>query len=252
MTLSTHTIELAPVYYGVLRTRPQHDFSANAHERNALYAALKAAQSSGQVRVHAFACTHCDLRMAFEVKRRPPEEFIVTMVSSCMHQVGARDPFTARLFEDSYRLASLDCEFALLELVCHIHLTPLLAGLTMDLAHYASSSYLGYGDPEDLRLMPWLTTHRVLMMLDRDPHQARTLLKQCVDAHVARIRTRGRVRDFQAGDAAFFSTLTRAPSGRSLLSPGALPRRGMAGGEQRAAVRGSGARDDMVARSKLH
>jgi hypothetical protein len=159
--------------------------------------------------------------MLFEVSRLPPEEFILRLASDYARNAGSKNLSAAPSFNAAYRLASLDCQFVLLELVCHIHVTPIVRALATDLADYASSSYRAYCRMESV---PWLTTRRVLSMLDRDMHRARKLLKQCVDARIARIRRqRERSAFTPTGNAAFFSKLTREPSWRSLLGVAALP-----------------------------
>lgn len=166
MALSPHMAALGTVYYSVLRAHPEHRFCATAAEDSALYATLDATRIECSARIHAFCRTPDDLHVLFEVSQRTPEEFIGQLALGYARPVGFKRNSMVPLFRDSYRLASLDCQFLLLQLVCHIHLTPIAAGLTEQLVEYASSSYRAY---RGLESIPWLTTQRALSMLDRDP-----------------------------------------------------------------------------------
>ena len=151
------------VYYIVLRgSRWQPIFKDDEDLRRFTLGVAECATACG-VTVHAYCWLAAEARLAVQVGAGVP----ISQFAECMADWHARQAerdagLTGSHFEQKYRGVRVDGQTALVDLVRHIHLAPLKAGLTDDLLGYTWSSHRAY---LGLQACAWLTTRATLREL---------------------------------------------------------------------------------------
>jgi putative transposase len=82
----------------------------------------------------------------------------------------AKEHRTGHLLQGRYKAIVIDAETYLLELIRHIHLNPVRAGIVADPADYRWSSHRAYLGKE---VLPWLSTDWILSRYSRQKQSAR-------------------------------------------------------------------------------
>src|SRR6185295_18293350 len=111
------------------------------------------------VTVHAWCWLATEARLAVQMADVPISQFAQCMAEWHTRRMERDSALTGSHFEQKYRVVRVDGQTALVDLVRHIHLAPLKAGLTDDLTYYPWSSHRTY---LGLQPCPWLTTSATL------------------------------------------------------------------------------------------
>jgi REP element-mobilizing transposase RayT len=147
------------VYYVVLRgSGRQPIFNDDDDRRHFTRVVAEAAAACG-VTVHAYCWLQTEARLAAQVADVPVSQFAQYIADKHTRRLKRRISLTGSLFEQQYRGVLVDGRTELADLVRHIHLAPLKAGLTDDLTDYPWSSHLVY---IGLESAPWVTTEATL------------------------------------------------------------------------------------------
>jgi REP element-mobilizing transposase RayT len=147
------------VYYVVLRgSGRQPIFNDDDDRRHFTRVVAEAAAACG-ITVHAYCWLQTEARLAAQVADVPISQFAQYIADKHTRRLKRRISLTGSLFEQQYRGVLVDGRTELPDLVRHIHLAPLKAGLTDDLTDYPWSSHLVY---IGLESAPWVTTEATL------------------------------------------------------------------------------------------
>ena len=110
-------------------------------------------------RVHAFCLMPNHIHMAIQVGDTPLSRIMQNLCFRYTQWMNRRRDRVGHLFQGRYKAVLVDADSYLLELVRHIHLNPVRAGMVKSPDAYLWSSHLSYlGE----RKLPWLTTDWVL------------------------------------------------------------------------------------------
>ena len=153
------------VYYIVLRgSRWQPIFKDDEDLRRFTLGVAECATAC-RVTVHAWCWLATEARLAVQMPAGVPISQFAQCLADWHAQEAERDAaLTGSHFEQKYRGVPVEGQTALVDLVRHIHLAPLKAGLTDDLLQYRWSSHRAY---LGLDTTPWLTTEAALRHLAR-------------------------------------------------------------------------------------
>jgi REP element-mobilizing transposase RayT len=147
------------VYYVVLRgSGRQPIFNDDEDRRHFTRIVAEAAAACG-VTVHAYCWLRTEARLAAQVADVPISQFAQYNADKHTRRLKRRISLTGSLFEQQYRGVLVDGKTELADLVRHIHLAPLKAGLTDELTEYPWSSHLVY---IGLESAPWVTIEATL------------------------------------------------------------------------------------------
>jgi REP element-mobilizing transposase RayT len=147
------------VYYVVLRGAGREPIFNDDEDRRHFTRVVAEAAAACAVTVHAYCWLQTEARLAVQVADVPTSQFAQYIADKHTRRLKRRISLTGSLFEQQYRGVLVDGQTELAELVRHIHLAPLKAGLTEDLADYPWSSHLVY---IGLESAPWVTTATTL------------------------------------------------------------------------------------------
>jgi|SRR5689334_14578763 hypothetical protein len=158
------------VYYVVLRGAGRLPIFDDDEDRHHFTRSVEEAAGACGVKVHAYCWLVSEARLAIETGAVPVAQFSERIADShARRRAKRRISLTGSHFEQKYREVPVDGRTELPGLVRHIHLAPLKAGLTDDLAGYPWSShrvYLG------LEPAPWITTEETLRHFAGEPDPA--------------------------------------------------------------------------------
>ncbi len=147
------------IYYVVLRgAGRQSIFNDDEDRRHFTRVVAEAAVACG-VTVHAYCWLQTEARLAVQVADMPIGQFAQYIADKHTRRLKRRISLTGSHFEQQYRGVVVDGQTGLPDLVRHIHLAPLKAGLSDDLTEYPWSSHLVY---IGLESAPWVTTEATL------------------------------------------------------------------------------------------
>jgi REP element-mobilizing transposase RayT len=153
------------VYYIVLRGSGWQPIFKDDEDLRRFARGVCECAAACRVTVHAYCWLATEARLAVQVAAGMPiSQFAQCMASWHAREVERDAALTGSHFEQKYRGVRVDGHTALVDLVRHIHLAPLKAGLTDDLLEYAWSSHRAY---LGLQACPWLTTEATLRELAR-------------------------------------------------------------------------------------
>jgi REP element-mobilizing transposase RayT len=147
------------VYYVVLRgAGRQSIFNDDEDRRHFTRVVAKAVAACG-ITVHAYCWLQSEARLAAQTADVSIGQFAGYIADQHTRRLKRRISLTGSHFEQKYRGVRVDGQTELPQLVRHIHLAPLKAGLTDDLAEYPWTSHLVY---IGLESAPWVTTEATL------------------------------------------------------------------------------------------
>jgi REP element-mobilizing transposase RayT len=147
------------VYYVVLRGAGRQPIFNDDDDRHHFTRVVAEAAAACGVTVHAYCWLQTEARLAAQVADIPIAQFAQYIADKHTRRLKRRVSLTGSLFEQQYRGVLVDGQTDLPDLVRHIHLAPLKAGLTEDLTEYPWSSHLVY---IGLESAPWVTTEATL------------------------------------------------------------------------------------------
>ena len=143
------------VYYVVLRGAGRQPlFNDDEDYRYFTKVVAQAAAACG-ITVHAYSWLRAEARLALQTADVPISQFAEYVADRHARRLERRIELAGAHFEQLYRGVRVDGQTELPDLVRHIHLAPLKAGLADDLADYPWSSHLVY---IGLESAPWVTT----------------------------------------------------------------------------------------------
>jgi putative transposase len=149
------------IFYLALRGDSRRPLFSSEKARDALSELVAEALHGFPAHVHAFCWTDNEARLAVQVARSRLQEFIERMDE--LHVLRLHDKLcTGECPFATCRWVPIEGHAELLDLVRHIHLAPVKAGLAEDPASYRWSSDRAYLGLEEV---PWLTTSVVSSML---------------------------------------------------------------------------------------
>jgi hypothetical protein len=145
------------VYYVVLRCAGRQPlFNDDADCRHFTRVVEQATAACG-ITVHAYCWLRTEARLAMQITDIPISQFAEYVADRYRQE--RRIELAGSHFEQQYRGVAVDGQTELPDLVRHIHLAPLKAGLADDLGEYPWSSHLVY---VGLESAPWVTTTETL------------------------------------------------------------------------------------------
>jgi putative transposase len=159
------------VYYIVLRGSGRQPIFTDDEDRRHFTRVIAESAAACGVTVHAYCWLATEARLAVQVADVSLSQFAQRIADQHARRLEREISLTGSHFEQKYRGVLVDGQTALLDLVRHIHLAPLKAGLTDDLLQYPWSShrvYLGF------ECAPWLTTESTLQYFAQTDGDARS------------------------------------------------------------------------------
>jgi putative transposase len=150
------------VYYVVLRGNGRHPMFIDEEDYLAFGRLVEETIRGSEATVHAFCWTPIEARLAVRIAYMPIAQFAQQLAEKHTRRADRDVSLTGSHFERKARGVLIDGHSALLELVRHIHLAPVKAGLAEDPAGYRWSSHRAYMGVENV---PWLTLRDVFACL---------------------------------------------------------------------------------------
>jgi len=147
------------VYYIVLRGSGWQPIFKDDEDLRRFTQGVAECAAASRVTVHAWCWLATEARLAVQIADVPISQFAQCMAEWHTRRMEREGALTGSHFEQKYRGVRVDGQTALVDLVRHIHLAPLKAGLTDDLTYYPWSSHRTY---LGLQACPWLTTEATL------------------------------------------------------------------------------------------
>jgi len=156
--------DASEVYYIVLRGSGWQPIFKDDEDLRRFTQGVAECAATCRVTVHAWCWLATEARLAVQMADVPISQFAQCMAEWHTRRMEREVALTGSHFEQKYRGVRVDGQTALVDLVRHIHLAPLKAGLTDDLTYYPWSShrtYLGLQPcPGSRRPPPCATSHR--------------------------------------------------------------------------------------------
>jgi putative transposase len=151
--------ESSEVYYVVLRGAGRQSIFNDDEDRRHFTRVVAEAAAACGVTVHAYCWLQSEARLAAQIADVPIAQFAQYIADKHTRRLKRRISLSGSLFEQQFRGVLVDGQTELPDLVRHIHLAPLKAGLTEDLTEYPWSSHLVY---IGLESAPWVATEATL------------------------------------------------------------------------------------------
>jgi putative transposase len=147
------------IYYVVLRGSGRQPLFTNDEDRTHFTNDVAEAASACRVTVYGYCWLEAEARLAVRISDISVSQFAKRVAKQHAQRLQGEVSLTGSHFEQKCRGVKVDGQTALIDLVRHIHLAPLKAGLATDPTAYPWSShrvYLG------LEAAPWLATEPLL------------------------------------------------------------------------------------------
>jgi len=156
--------EPSEIYYVVLRGGGRQPLFYTNEDRDHFTAVIAEAARECGVTVYGYCWLVAEARLAVEISDISISRFSQRVAKQHAQRLEREVALTGSHFEQKCRGVKVDGQTALVDLVRHIHLAPLKAGLTADPAAYPWSShrvYLGLAEA------PWLATAPLLKYFEQ-------------------------------------------------------------------------------------
>jgi putative transposase len=147
------------VYYVVLRGAGRQSIFTDDEDRRHFTRVVAEAAAACGITVHAYCWLQSEARLAAQIADVSISQFAGYIADKHARRLKRRVALAGSQFEQTHRGVRVDGQTELPDLVRHIHLAPLKAGLTDDLTDYPWSSHLVY---IGLESAPWVTTEVML------------------------------------------------------------------------------------------
>jgi putative transposase len=158
------------IYYVVLRGSGRQPIFQDDEDRHHFTRAVAEAVKACQVVTHAYCWLPTEGRLAVQLAGGSVSQFAQLIADYHTPRLTRETSLTGAHFEQKYRGIPVDGKTELPQLVRHIHLAPLRAGLVDDLRDYRWSSHLAY---IGVTSVPWLTTADTLRHFQQPGADAR-------------------------------------------------------------------------------
>jgi putative transposase len=145
------------VYYVVLRGAGRQPLFNDDADYRQFTTVVEQATAACGITVHAYCWLRTEARLAMQITDIPISQFAEYVADR--YRMERRIEVAGSHFEQQYRGVPVDGQTELPDLVRHIHLAPLKAGLADDIAEYPWSSHHVY---VGLESAPWVTTAETL------------------------------------------------------------------------------------------
>ena len=158
-------------YYVHLRGNGGQAIFHDTEDRYEFSRLVSKALRRSRAHIHGYCWMANHVRFAVQISDVPVGRLVQRIAAQHSRRIHRRLGGSGHLFERGYRALLIDGERYLHELVRHIHLTAVRAGVTADATEYAWSGHRAY---LKLARVPWLTTNVVLKMIGgtRNPVEA--------------------------------------------------------------------------------
>jgi putative transposase len=143
------------VYYVVLRGPGRQPLFNDDEDCRHFTEVVAEATAACGITVHAYCWLRSEARLAVQIADVPISQFAEYVAEKHARRLKRRIELAGSHFEQQHRGVRVDGEADLPDLVRHIHLAPIKAGLADDPAEYPWSSHLVY---IGLESAPWVTT----------------------------------------------------------------------------------------------
>jgi hypothetical protein len=152
------------IYYVVLRGAGRQPLFNNDDDRTHFTAVVAEAAKECGVTVYAYCWLQAEARLAVRLSDISISRFSQRVAKQHAQRLEREIALTGSHFEQKCRGVKVDGQTALVDLVRHLHLAPLKAGLAEDPAAYAWSSHRAYlGLVEE----PWVATEPLLKQFEQ-------------------------------------------------------------------------------------
>ena len=152
------------IYYVVLRGPGRQPLFSNDDDKTHFTAVVAQAAKACGVTVFAYCWLQAEARLAVGLSDVSISRFAQRVAKDHARRVEREVSLTGAHFEQKVRGVKVDGQTALADLVRHLHLAPIKAGLTTDPAEYPWSSHRAYLGLLDA---PWLTKEPLLKHFER-------------------------------------------------------------------------------------
>jgi len=133
--------------------------------------------------VHAFCWTPAEVHFAVQVSDEPLGRLVQRIAGQHARSMNRKLSQHGHVFQQRYWAALLENQADLAQVVRHIHLLPLRAGLTHDPAEYLWSSHRTY---LGVAKIGWVTTGTVFRLLESPGRYRRAVYRQYIQDEVER------------------------------------------------------------------
>jgi putative transposase len=147
------------IYYVVLRGAGRQPIFSNDEDREHFTQVVAEAAPACRVTVYGYCWLQAEARLAMRISDISISRFAKRVAREHAERLNREVSLTGSHFEQKCRGVKVDGQTALMDLVRHIHLAPLKAGLAADPSAYPWSSHHVY---MGLREAPWLATKPLL------------------------------------------------------------------------------------------
>jgi REP-associated tyrosine transposase len=161
--------EPSEIYYVVLRGAGRQPLFHTNEDRDHFTTVVAEAAAECGVTVYGYCWLLAEARLAVEISDISISRFSQRVAKQHAKRLERDVALTGSHFEQKCRGVKVDGQTALADLVRHVHLAPLKAGLTTDPAKYRWSShqvYLGLAEA------PWVTTEPLLKYFEQTDGEA--------------------------------------------------------------------------------
>jgi putative transposase len=152
------------IYYVVLRGAGRQPIFQSDEDRDHFSQVVSKAAPACRVTIYGYCWLEAEARLAMKISDISISRFAKRVAREHAQRLNREVSLTDSHFEQKCRGVKVDGQTALMDLVRHIHLAPLKAGLATDPAAYPWSShrvYLG------LAKAPWLSTKPLLQHFEQ-------------------------------------------------------------------------------------
>jgi len=174
------------IYYVVLRGAGRQSIFVSDDDRRDFTDIVAAAAATCHLTVYAYCWLQSEARLAVAIADVPISQFAQRVADLHVRRWERHVALTGSHFEQKYRGVLVSGQTALLDLVRHIHLAPLKAGLTQDPAAYPWSSHRAYLGLEEA---PWLALESALRCFADEGGDARRGYAEFMGQAVQRVET---------------------------------------------------------------
>lgn len=157
------------IYYVVLRGAGRQPIFQSDEDREQFTQVVAQAGPACRVTIYAYCWLEAEARLAMRISDISISRFAKRVAREHAQRLNREVSLTDSHFEQKCRGVKVDGQTALLDLVRHLHLAPLKAGLTTDPAAYPWSSHRVYLGLEKAR---WLSTRPLLKQLEQSEGDA--------------------------------------------------------------------------------
>jgi REP-associated tyrosine transposase len=172
------------IHYVILHSNEGREIFSEPADYEAFTKLVERCVRRCRARVHAFCWTPREVHLAVQVSTVPLGRLVQRLAGQHARAMNRKLGQHGHLFQQRYWAVLLQQQSDLPEVVRHIHLTPLRAGLSTDSNEYAWSShntYLGFAK------IAWVTTSTVFRMLESPGRHRRQVYRQYTQDEATRL-----------------------------------------------------------------